>query len=351
MKANFFRQPLNLRSGAREQAIFQHSIFHKILVGLCFLFLSFKGSNSISELKKPVGTSDSVRVILLMSVDWEGAYISDENIQTIISFRDQFPEIKITHFINPAYFTQAGADQELLLRKIKSVIRPGIDQIGLHVHAWKSLIEAAHVTYRDEPIYLGDNRRTFPNVPDQGHDVMLYAYTHDELLKIFSTSLNILGQLGFSNISTFRAGGWIADANVLEALLDVGLTSDSSAVPYELLRSGLAGQPLLNEIARIWPKITSDHEILNLQLPSGRTITEYTNNLGLADYVTGTQAMKIIRHRIEETEAGTSIYAHYGFHEETAEYYSKHFFDFAKQLQALKSVGTKKVEIDFETTR
>jgi hypothetical protein len=330
----------------------------KILVLLVtFLEAAACHSNSFSRApsedsnvmrRETIDRRNQVDLHLFMSVDWEGASLEDDNINTMRDFRDQFPEVKLIHFISPSYFTQAGADSAGFSAKFNSVYNPDIDQIGLHVHAWKSLIELAGVQYRDSPQYL-NSRRTFPDVSDQGHDVMLNAYTRDELVNIFAKSIEIFGENGLRAPSIFRSGGWLAAPNVLEALADVGITADSSAVPAEFLRAALEDEPLYREVGRIWPEITANTEIYKLALSSGREIDEYTNNLGLADYVDGDQALAIVKDRVGATDTGGQIYAHYGFHQETAEFFSENFFGFIRKIGDLDQVNGKSVVLHFDT--
>ena len=53
---------------------------------------------------------NQVRVIL--SVDWEGRELNDQNLEEIKGFRDQFPEAKTLHFLNAAYFTKVSVNTE-----------------------------------------------------------------------------------------------------------------------------------------------------------------------------------------------------------------------------------------------
>jgi hypothetical protein len=305
-------------------------------------------SSTIQALARRSTSTNPVNVHLMMSVDWEGANLAQDNLNTMADFRSEFPAIKLTHFVSAGYFTQENALSSDLIEAFNSVISTD-DEVGLHVHAWKSLVEASGVTYRDAPQYL-NSRRTFPRGDDHGHDVMLNAYTRSELVAILQQSISQFSANGIQLAPIFRAGGWIADTKVLEALADVGFTADSSAVPSEHLRAELDGEPLYAEVNRIWSNIQPSTEVYSRQLPSGRSITEYTDNFCLADYVDGDKAVDLLKTRINAAAPGSDIYVHYGFHQETAEYFSANYFQFAREVSGLDQVDGKAVKIISETS-
>ena len=107
----------------------------KILL-LCFLPLSVMASS----------------LTMVMTVDWEGDSISLENIDAIKKFRNAHPEIPILHFLNPAYYTKKGADASIINSQINSILTPK-DELGLHIHAWKSLVEYCGLTYQGSPVF------------------------------------------------------------------------------------------------------------------------------------------------------------------------------------------------------
>ena len=92
------------------------------------------------------------KVYINVSVDWEGRDVSERNIKAMESFRDKFPHVPLLHFLNAAYFTKEGADNDTIKSLIRRVIKKD-DELGLHIHAWKSLVKAAGVEYRFSPTW------------------------------------------------------------------------------------------------------------------------------------------------------------------------------------------------------
>ena len=45
-------------------------------------------------------------VQVLVTVDWEGSGFDEEDLAAFRQFRDEFPEVPLTHYLNAAYFTR-----------------------------------------------------------------------------------------------------------------------------------------------------------------------------------------------------------------------------------------------------
>ena len=85
---------------------------------------------------------------VVVSVDWEGSGFDEEDLAAFRQFRDEFPEVPLTHYLNAAYFTRLTPTDVIgavsTSDKIRAVLRDG-DEIGLHVHADGHLLHAAGV--------------------------------------------------------------------------------------------------------------------------------------------------------------------------------------------------------------
>ncbi|HEY8272474.1 MAG TPA: hypothetical protein VIG33_16395 [Pseudobdellovibrionaceae bacterium] len=260
------------------------------------------------------------QINLIISVDWEGFSLEDANLEAFRKFREDYPEVKIVHFLNAAYFLQKGADAPSIQKKINSVIRPG-DELGLHIHAFETLLEAAGVKYREDYNFWGrEKSKPINNV--RGHDVPLSIYSESEIRKIVRTSLNILEENGFKNLKSFRAGGWAASPEVLNALVKEGLTIDSSAVPPEIVKNVTGEEtPLYSKIVnKLWQQTTVQSDTAYEIKTETGTIVEVPNNFGLADYITGEEVFEKFKVLFDNLDFNSNrpVNIHYGFHEETA---------------------------------
>jgi len=47
------------------------------------------------------------KIVVVVSVDWEGRSLLAENLELIAAFRQRHPDVPIQHFLNPAYYTRA----------------------------------------------------------------------------------------------------------------------------------------------------------------------------------------------------------------------------------------------------
>ena len=263
------------------------------------------------------------KVRIVVSVDWEGEDLQSQNLLAMKNFRQDYPEIPLQHFLNAAYYTKAGARPSVVTAAIRSVLRPG-DEHGLHIHSWKSLVEASGVSFRTGPSFVQGTVDLNDCVVDCGHDVVLNAYTNSELRRIIKFSVSTLQNNGFDRAKSFRAGGWQADANVLRALAAEGFTLDSSATyaPY-LFESWSEPYQLYGNVAALWPTTVPTSQPYSTDLGAGLSIIELPNNGCLADYMTGSAILKafVTNAKLQKTNPQSDVYLSIGFHQETASTY------------------------------
>ena len=253
-----------------------------------------------------------------VSVDWEGRVISENNIKAMESFRKKFPHVPILHFLNPAYFTKKNANPEQIKKQMIRVIEKE-DELGLHIHSWKSLVKKAGVEYRSTPTWSrwGGGRNC---ISDCGHGVPLWAYTEEELKKIVHQSLDILESHGYGRAKSFRAGGWMSSPKVLKVLASEGITLDASAVPRRFLESS---QPIITKwIDKYWPGVTTTSQPYKIETAAG-SIREFPNNGCLSDYMTGRMMLSVFKDNVKLWKKDTEkdYFISIGFHQETAERY------------------------------
>lgn len=268
-------------------------------------------------------SEDPLRLYLMLSVDWEGDTLREKNLQALQDFNAKYPNYPVIHFLNAAYYSKNWSltDDEIT-SAIQSTVKNN-DEVGLHIHSWENLVRAAGVSYRNSPGFWSEQSR--PRGNERGDDVPLNAYTETEILKIIQFSLSKLKAQGFSDIHSFRGGGWISGARVQSALLQAGISIDSSAIPPELFDKLYPDTPLSSMIQTLWGSINSDQLPYWIKLPAGR-IKQFPNNAGLADYVTGEDLFAIYQELWMQAKTSKSphIYLHYGWHQESAIEYFEH---------------------------
>lgn len=298
-------------------------------------------------------------VKVIMTVDWEGIDLRANNLQAMKNFRYQFPSIPILHYLNAAYFTKPDAVANKVSTDIKSVLLP-IDQLGMHIHGWKTLFEAAGVKHRRVPnwdpgnVIITDNDCRY----DCGFNVPISAYTTEELRKVIAYSRKILNENGLGYAHHFRAGGWMMSGALANALSSEGFYTDSSAVPVKFLAADLREYHILNWLQALWkdthpysspyPLLTqfqtsspypssltspllaestvTDSTVANSPPANSplvdRTLYEIPDNAALADYVVAEQMLEVIKGNLNlAKQSGKPKIVVLGFHEESAEEY------------------------------
>ncbi len=261
------------------------------------------------------------KIQLLVTVDWEGRDLRDDNINAMKNLRERFPQVKIVHFLNAAYFTKSDADAAAAKAKIESTFLPG-DEKGLHIHGWKKLFEAAGTTFINTPTFWGTSLRPNECIYDCGHEVPISLYSTEELRKVVKFSLDKLEEHGFGRAKSFRCGGWMAKENVREAVAAEGLKYEESAVPVTFLTPKLRNYPVHGWLTELWDGTTETSQPYKIPTPAGELV-EIPDNGALADYVSADQMFEVYEANKAEWQRNRSknIVVSIGFHHETAAMY------------------------------
>ncbi|MDB4998845.1 MAG: hypothetical protein JWM74_6277 [Myxococcaceae bacterium] len=256
---------------------------------------------------------------LHVTVDWEGRDLTEANIRAMETFRTRFPDVKLVHFLNAAYYTKPGAVTKDVTAKIARPLRTG-DERGLHIHGWERLMEASGVTFRATPTFWGGANQLSNDCNfDCGHEVPISAYETGELRKVIKFSVDTLDKNGFGRAKSFRAGGWVATPTVREAIAAEGFRSDNSAVPATFLQSEIGTLPLHRWVADLWAGTTSTTQPYKITTPAG-TIAEVADNGALSDYMTAKEMQDVYEanKRTYLANPSKNVVISIGFHQETA---------------------------------
>lgn len=292
----------------------------KKIFGIILLIASFNAYCAGGKLKKMAANFKKGSIAIVMTVDWEGREISDENLEALKNFRRKYPGIPILHFLNAAYYTKPNANAAELTKKIKSVMRKH-DEHGLHIHAWKTLVEASGVEFKTKPDLGGWSLRNCQF--DCGHAISLTAYSVDEMQKIIRKSNEILVQNGFNRPKSFRAGAWQTGPHVATALSREGFYLDSSATVDSFVSPSWGKSSLLvKSINELWPGMSIVKQPY-LMKTAYRPLWQLPNNASLADYTKPYTILKTLKENVDEFLKNPRP-VHYvvtGFHLETAKRY------------------------------
>src|SRR6185436_10655528 len=119
----------------------------------------------------PLAVRVSRPVVVVISVDWEGVSVLPQNIDAMENFRNvpRFNAIPLTHFISEGYFDRSEAgDWPVIRAEMRRAMLP-IDECGVHVHCWHTLLTNAGVAPSGNDAW-GPGPDTYHNIwGDGGH--------------------------------------------------------------------------------------------------------------------------------------------------------------------------------------
>jgi len=192
------------------------------------------------------------RLVVAVTVDWEGAEMSPDGLDAIDELRKQLGGAPITHFVSAAYFTKDHPDPRAATSLAES-IHPG-DELAVHLHAWRSLARASGIEPKLSPSFVTGTDKLFDfEDGDVGFDTDLDVYSVTELRALIRTSVRLLTQTRVAVSKTFRAGGYLGTPKVLQAVREEGFLVDSSATDYRQIDEG-KDTVMLKRVQEVWPK-------------------------------------------------------------------------------------------------
>jgi hypothetical protein len=207
------------------------------------------------------------RVVVALTIDWEGAYLPPEGLDALEQLRSRVGDAPMTHFVSAAYFTKEPRDPTTAAT-IGRAMRKG-DELALHLHAWKSLAVAGGVAPKLAPSYLtGTDKLLEFEDGDVGFDTDLDAYSVPELRVLLRTSRLLLEPTQIRVSRSFRAGAYLGTPKVLQAIREEGFTVDSSATDARQLEEP-TGEVLPRRVKAIWPEVDSTTQPWLVRAPGG----------------------------------------------------------------------------------
>lgn len=249
------------------------------------------------------------KIVIYMTVDWEGVSLEQENIEAMQQFRKKFSYIPMLQLLNPAYFVREGVNVQTIATTIRSTFLPS-DKHGLHVHAWKSLVNHCGVPYQSDFSYADASEAC--ETGDCGYTVSLeFAYSQAELTQLIACSSEILVKHGFARPKHFRAGGWQLGEKLSIALQKNGFIWDSSRTDANLLTSRWHAE---SGLVKMVSQLHAGSTPLDQPYAISSTLTEFPNNASLADYTSAKQLVEMFKSLIANRKDVMVL----GFHQETA---------------------------------
>ena len=282
------------------------------------------------------------RIVVAITLDWEGAYIAPEGLDALDELRRRVPDAPVTHFVCAAYFTKDHPDLEAG-HNLSESIRAG-DELATHLHVWKSLARSSGVTPKLSPSFFTGTDKVVELEDDAGYDTDLEVYDIGELRAMMRTTRRLLEQQTHLEVSkSFRAGGYLGTPRVLQAASEEGYLVDSSATDYHTV-GGEKDHSFLRERTReVWPKIDAGTAPFSIDTRGGQLI-----ELPIAATADDVTAADIV-HRIEDAHARLQkdpdhdVFVVIGMNQETAQDYAGRVTDAIEQVRKRSELASELV--------
>jgi hypothetical protein len=236
---------------------------------------------------------------VITTTDWDDPDNSDESLGFQEQLHTLHPELLLTHFVGPYTFTDPAVTPErkqVLVDWVKGMRDTFGDEVGLHVHPYCNFVETTPVPCRTSPSLA------YAAGDPTGYSVVLSSYTEEELEVLFKAADELFTANGLGKPTSFRAGGWSAEASSLRALASAGYVADTSAVNWARLEEwdGLPGTILFDWNKEHWstigdtsqPYYPNETDAQSSEAPR-ITLLEVPDNGALVDYVSASEMIGI----------------------------------------------------------
>jgi predicted deacetylase len=287
--------------------------------------------------RSPSAAPKKGQIVVAFTIDWEGAYISLDGLDALDELRKGLGQAPMTHFVSAAYFTKDQPDPKAAAY-LTEAVRKG-DQVGLHLHAWRSLAKASGIEPKLAPSFLtGTDKVLEFEDGDVGFDTDLDAYSVPDLRALVRTSRRLLEQAHLPVSKTFRAGGYLGTPKVLQAIREEGFTVDSSSTDYHQLDE-LKDDVLPKRIEGIWPKVTTTSQPWRHEGP-GNPLIEMPI-AAFVDYATADEIVAVFeaaRARLQK-DPGRDVFVVLGVHMETGADYDSRLGEAMSRVRARKELA------------
>lgn len=284
------------------------------------------------------------RIVVAVTIDWEGAYLSPDGLDALDDFRRRFEPVPMTHFVSAAYFTKNPPDPKAAVT-IAQEIHKG-DELAIHLHAWRSLAQASGIEPKLSPSFLtGTDKLLEFEDGDLGFDTDLDAYSVTDLRVLVRTSQHLLEATHLPVSRTFRAGGYLGTPKVLQAIQAEGFAVDCSATDYRQLDER-KDEFLPKRIQEIWPTVTTTSQPWLVDAPGGPLLEMPI--AAFADYATSAEIVAVFEaaHARLHQDPHRDVFVVVGFHQETAQDFAGRLRDALDQVRGRREIAD---ELTFTT--
>lgn len=237
------------------------------------------------------------------TLDWEGWDVSQYNLNEMDNIANLYG-MPITHLFNPRIYVETQTSYEKIFPDRAEYLTDWVldrrnsrgDEIGMHMHMFSDMVQAAGVQPRAGSI-----------VGAAYGDAKTSDFTQQELEKIFSWGVQKFAENGLPIPKSYRTGGWFSGPHVLKAAQNTGFLIDtsgrtggiinpalpySSPVPWNLPVTTRPYKPTNGDINRwegdrlsIWefPNNGADSYWFTADELKNRFIENYTDPRGILD--------------------------------------------------------------------
>ena len=262
----------------------------------------------------------SAAYYVMVSTDWDFSDPGNPSCDFTDRLHGDHPGMKITQFVGPYTFTDpaVSATRATALAAWVTGNRDKYeDEIGLHIHPYCNFVTHAGLACITDQSTVYDSDTS-------GYTIKVAAYGRKDFAALLQHAKELFVQHGLGTPTLFRAGGWTATLETLQALDDTGFVGDSSALNWARIEEW-KGKELYRWTAEHWAPIDdvsqpwwpSQTDILAAAGPR-LSLLEVPDNGVMIDYVSLAEMTGIFDANFDGTALARPTTLMMGFHPSTS---------------------------------
>jgi len=139
------------------------------------------------------------------------------------------PNMRWTHLYNPVAYTQETPLRDEMERFVKQSRANHDAEIGVHLHMYKSLLDAAGVEFVPQPSLAAD--AVEGSYDESGYAVPMTRYSRDEIGRMLTFTLKTFHDRELGEPKTFCAGFYATSLDLQREIAARGFTTSAAAFP------------------------------------------------------------------------------------------------------------------------
>jgi hypothetical protein len=195
---------------------------------MCVFLLIASAEVRCAHAQQPKNSPAPLYVMMVSHFD-QPFVMTREDLDSLEKLAVSHPRVRWTHFFNPVIYTQTTVLRDDIVEFICKAHTQSGAEIALHLHMYKSLLNAAGVAFQAEPSV--NSRMVVGSRDATGYSVPMSRYSPAEIHTLLQFSIGTFEKVKLQRPTTFCAGYYTTSLDLQKEIAASGFTASAAAFP------------------------------------------------------------------------------------------------------------------------